>query len=66
MEGGLRLFACHQLQTVQRVEVLDGTPLEKRREPSKISDITGKRTSTNKNNTRSVSLNRFRIRGLLQ
>lgn len=44
MEGGLRLFACDQLQTVQRVDVLDGTPLKKRRELSKIS-ITGNRTS---------------------
>lgn len=43
MEGGL--FACDQLQTMQRVDVLDGTTLKKRREPSKISEITGKRTS---------------------
>lgn len=45
MEGGLRQFACDQLQTMQRVDVLDGTTLKKRRELSKISEIMGKRTS---------------------
>lgn len=36
VEGGLRLFACYQFQTMQRVNILDGTALKKRKELSKI------------------------------
>lgn len=66
MEGGLRLFACNQLQTMQRVDVLDGTTLKKRRELSKISEIGEKSLQVMHKITQKVFLlNRFRICGLL-
>lgn len=50
MEGGLRLLACYQFQTMQRVNILDGTALKKRKEPSKIRNVEKLEISKNKIN----------------